>query len=202
MPDALEIVDGLTFSNELKQVYCPNEEMKDRRGNAYRLPRYFFKVPDSQFALSTNLTAHFDLWEFLICDYKEHPVAARYPRYIPCGVVLIATALEAIRAEFNSYVHIAANGGYRSPSHQLSTHASPHCWGTAANIYRIADEYLEDEDKIEKYKRVAERALKSIWVRPYGHAVGQADDHLHLDLGHSLFVPSSLTVKSGAHEED
>lgn len=111
--------------------------------------------------------------------------------------MLIASALEVIRAEFNSYIHIAANGGYRSPSHQLSTHASPHSWATAANIYRIADEYLEDEDRIEKYKRVAERAVEGLWVRPFGHTVGLADDHLHIDLGYSLYVPSSVTRPGG-----
>jgi hypothetical protein len=195
MHDGLEIVDGLTFCDELKGIYCPDAEMKDREGSAFRLPRYFYRVPNWQFALQTNLTAHFDLWEFMICDYKEHPLAAKYPRYIPCGVTLIATALEAFRAEFNGYVHIAANGGYRSPSHQLSTYASPHCWATAANIYRIADEYLEDQEKIEKYKRVAERAVAGLWVRPYGHTIGLADDHLHLDLGYSQFVPSSFTQK-------
>jgi hypothetical protein len=192
MPDELEIVDGMSFSEELRSVYCPDQEMKDRDGNARKLPRYFYKVPEWDVALHTPLTAHFDLWEFMICDYKEHPVAAKYPRYIPCAVTLIAAALEAVRAEFNSYVHIAANGGYRSPSHQLSTHASPHCWATAVNVYRIADEYLEDQDKIEKYKRVAERAVKGLWVRPYGSASGSTDDHLHLDLGYSLFLPSSI----------
>jgi len=191
-PEGLEIVDGLKFSEELKSVYCPDAEMKDRDGNARKLPRYFYKVPEWDVALHTQLTAHFDLWEFMMCDYKEHPIAAKYPRYIPCAVTLLATALEAVRAEFNSYVHVAANGGYRSPSHQLSTYASPHCWATAVNIYRIADEYLEDQEKIEKYKRVAERAVKGLWARPYGSAVGFTDDQLHLDLGYSHFIPSSI----------
>jgi hypothetical protein len=192
MPDALEIIDGLSLSEELKRVYCPDTEMKDRDGNAHKLPRYFYKVPEWDVALHTQLTTHFDLWEFMICDYKEHPVAAQYPRYIPCAVTLLAAALEAVRAEFNSYVHIAANGGYRSPSHHLSTYASPHCWATAVNIYRIADEYLEDQEKIEKYKRVAERAVNGLWVRPYGHGIGMSDDQLHLDLGYSLGLPSSI----------
>jgi hypothetical protein len=195
MPDNLEIVDGLRFEEELRKVYRPDEDMRDREGNEHRLPRYFYEVPTWDVALKTRLTAHFDLWEFMICDYKEHPAAAQYPRYIPCAVSLIAAALEAVRAEFNSYIHIAANGGYRSPAHRLSTDASPHCWGTAANIYRIADEYLEDEDKIEKYKRVAERAVKGLWVRPYGHTIGFTDDQLHLDLGYSFFLPSTSGEK-------
>ena len=194
MPETLEIVDGLSFNEELRKVYCPAEEMRDLSGAVYTLPRYFYKVPEWEVALHTQLTAHFDLWEFMICDYKEHPVAARFPRYIPCAVTLIAAALEVVRAEFNSYVHIAANGGYRSPSHQLSTYASPHCWATAANIYRIADEYLEDQEKIEKYKRVAERAVNGLHVRPFGHTVGFTDDHLHLDLGYSHFLPSNAPL--------
>lgn len=195
MPDNLEIVDGLRFEEELRKIYRPDEVMRDREGNDHRLPRYFYEVPAWDMALKTRLTAHFDLWEFMICDYKEHPAAAQYPRYIPCAVSLIAAALEAVRAEFNSYIHIAANGGYRSPAHRLSTDASPHCWGTAANIYRIADEYLEDEEKIEKYKRVAERAVKGLWVRPYGHTIGFTDDQLHLDLGYSFFLPSTSGEK-------
>jgi hypothetical protein len=197
MPEELRVVDGLTLSEELRKVYRPDEELRDREGNTQRLPRYFYEVSEWDLALHTRLTAHFDLWEFMIADYKEHSLAQRFPRYIPCSVTLIAAALEIFRAEFNSYVHIAANGGYRSPSHQLSTHASPHCWATAANVYRIADEYLEDQDKIEKYKRAAEKSLKGIWVRPYGHAVGEADDHIHLDLGYTNFTPRTIPVQKG-----
>jgi hypothetical protein len=28
-----------------------------------------------------------------------------------------------------------------------------------------------------------------VWVRPYGHEDGQADDHLHIDIGYTLFDP-------------
>ena len=191
MPEELEIVDGLDFSEELQRIYRPAEELHDRDGMAQRLPRYFYKVPEWSVARATRLTSHFDLWEFMICDYREHPGAAQYPRYIPCGVTLLAAALEVVRAEFNSYVNIASNGGYRSPSHQLSVYASPHCWATAANIYRIADEYLEDEEKIEKYGRIAKSALQALWARPFGRSIGCTDDQLHLDLGYSQFIPRS-----------
>lgn len=46
MSESLEIVDGLTFSDELKRVYCPDQEMKDRDGNGFRLPRYFYEIPE------------------------------------------------------------------------------------------------------------------------------------------------------------
>ena len=34
-------------------------------------------------------------------------------------------------------MHIAVNGGYRSPGHKMSSNATAHMWGTAADIYRI-----------------------------------------------------------------
>ena len=185
----LQIVDGLSLPQATRAVYKPGEAMRAESGKEYPLPRFFYKVPDSQTAHDTKLTAHFDLWEFLIVDYKEHPLAAEYPRYVPCAVTFLAAALEIFRAEFNRYIHVAANGGYRSPSHQLSEHASPHCWGTAANIYRIGDDYLENREAIESYNRLAEKCLHGVWTRPYGRSKGFAEDHLHLDLGFSTFVP-------------
>ena len=53
-------------------------------------------------------------------------------------------------------MHIAVNGGYRSPSHKLAVGATPHMWGTAADVYRIGSSILREQDAIEKYNRVAE----------------------------------------------
>ena len=54
-----------------------------------------------------------------------------------------------------TFVHVSANGGYRSPSHALTRNASTHCWGTAVNIYRIGDTFLDDRASIERYAGVA-----------------------------------------------
>jgi hypothetical protein len=88
-----------------------------------------------------------------------------------------------------TFVHVAANGGYRSPRHALTRHASRHCWGTAANIYRIGDTYLDNRDEIEKYAAIARRVIPGVWIRPFGSEDGEADDHLHIDLGYTLFEP-------------
>src|SRR5690606_702180 len=103
------------------------------------------------------------------------------------------SALELLRLEAGTYVHIAANGGYRSPGHALSRHASRHCWGTAANIYKVGDTYLDTRGDIEKYAALAQRVLSGAWLRPYGPGAGEADDHLHIDLGYTTFEP----VKEG-----
>jgi len=100
------------------------------------------------------------------------------------------------RAEVGAPVRIAANGGYRSASHDGSRSGSPHSWGTAANIYRIGPERLDAQDRIERYAATARRLLPFAWVRPYGHDVGFADDHLHLDVGYLTLVPQ------GASEQD
>ena len=36
-------------------------------------------------------------------------------------------------------------------AHARTGGASPHCWGTAANIYRIGDTYLDSPETIERY---------------------------------------------------
>jgi len=104
--------------------------------------------------------------------------------------VLLAAGLELFRLEVGTLVHVAANGGYRSPGHALTRHASRHCWGTAANIYRIGDTVLDSREEIEKYAAIAQRVIPGVWVRPFGPEDGEADDHLHLDLGYTVFDPT------------
>ena len=29
--------------------------------------------------------------------------------------------------------------------------------------------------------------MPGVWVRPYGHGDGEADDHLHIDIGYTVF---------------
>jgi hypothetical protein len=98
-----------------------------------------------------------------------------------------------LRAEVGAPIRIAANGGYRSASHDGSRSGSPHSWGTAANIYRIGAELLDAQDRIERYAATARRLLPFAWVRPYGHDVGFADDHLHIDVGYVTLVPQGAS---------
>jgi hypothetical protein len=163
--------------------------MEDRDGKLRRLPRFFYEIDSWQTAQQVQLSDNFALWEFLTVDVREAEALRTFPRYLPCAVTALAAHLEVFRDEVGDLVHIAANGGFRSPSHALSKKASPHCWGTAVNIYRIGDDYLDTQEKIEKYARIARKSLPGWWIRPYGTEEGYADDHLHLDLGYLLLVP-------------
>jgi hypothetical protein len=193
MPDAtvLRVVDGTTLGSEYRAALRPGELMRDRSRRLRRLPRFFYEIPSWDVALETRLAPHFQLWEFINVDVRETELLrAAWPRYVPCAVSLLAAYLELFRQEVGSYVHIAANGGYRSPAHRLSGHASPHLWGTAVNIYRIGDDWLDDERGIRRYGETAQKVLPGIRALPWGHGVEETDDQLHLDLGYTVVVPS------------
>ncbi|MGQ0815760.1 MAG: hypothetical protein ACT4O1_15090 [Gemmatimonadota bacterium] len=182
----LPVVDGLELERAQRAVLRPDEVLNDREGQARRLPRFFFEVDSWQTARETQVTEHFSLWEFVTVDVREAEQQRTFPRYIPCAVLLLAAHLQVLRNAVGTFVHIAANGGYRSPGHALTRHASLHCWSTAVNIYRIGDEYLDAQEKIERFARIAQKSMDGWWVRPYGAQDGYADDHLHLDLGYVL----------------
>jgi hypothetical protein len=199
---ALEVVDGTKLDSALRRILRPGELMRGRDGRLRRLPRFFYRVPSWEAALETPLTPHFQLWEMMDVDVREVPrLRSEWPRYLPCAVSLLASFLELLRREVDTYVHVAANGGYRSPAHRLSTHASPHCWGTAANLYRVGDDWLDDERTIARYARVARRLNPGVYVRPWGSGVGEADDHLHLDLGWTVMVPHGVAGERARRED-
>jgi hypothetical protein len=186
----LPVVHGGDLPPELREVLRPGQMLHDRAGVARVLPSTFLRVDSWNQALTTHLTRNFTVAEFIGVDMRESQVIVQaFPRYVPCALALLAGALETFRREVSTYVHVAANGGYRSPGHALSRYASRHCWGTAANIYRIGDTYLDTREEIEKYAAVARRVIPGVWVRPYGQEDGQADDHLHIDIGYTLFDP-------------
>jgi hypothetical protein len=186
---SLPIVDGLSLPEPHRALLRPGELMCTRDGQCHRLPRFYFAIESSAVAVNTQLTPHFSLWEFIEVDLREPALLRAYPRYVPCAVTVLASALELFRAQVGSPVRIAANGGYRSPSHAGSASGSPHCWAAAANIYSIGGEYLDNPDRIARYAEIAGRSLAGCWTRPHGPGVGQADDHLHLDLGYVTVVP-------------
>jgi hypothetical protein len=91
-------------------------------------------------------------------------------------------------------VHIAVNGGYRSPSHKLSLTGTPHMWATAADVYRIGTTILKGKEAIDKYNGIAEDLSDDIHVLPYGHVTGaNADDHVHIDLGYITVIPREIS---------
>jgi hypothetical protein len=193
----LAVVDARALGPELRRVLRPGELLADREGRLRRLPSFFYEVPSWQTARETYLSPHFALWEFISVDVREAEAQRGFPRYVPCAVTLLAAHLEVFRERVKTYVRIAANGGYRTPAHVLSTHASAHCWGTAANVYRVGDEYVDDQEKVDRFGAIATRALPALWARPYGHGVGFADDHLHLDIGYVTLVPRDAPGEDG-----
>jgi hypothetical protein len=62
---------------------------------------------------------------------------------------------------------------------------SLHNWGTAADIYRVGDTYLNDERSITRYSGIAASLGAEVFVRPYQ----EGDDHLQVDLGYLTLVP-------------
>lgn len=185
----LPVVDALTLDDGYRVLLRPNEAILCRDGVPRRLPRFFYRIDSWPQALEIRLTQNFSLWEFIDVDLHEPDLLRKYPRYVPCAVSLLAAHLELFRIEVSAPVRIAANGGYRSPSHGLSAPGSPHAWATAANVYRIGGDYLDTRDKIDRYNALAARILPGMWTRPYGHAPGEVDDHLHFDLGFVLMTP-------------
>jgi hypothetical protein len=194
-PDhGLKVVDAFDLDDELRSLLKPGQMLHDGQGRRHRLPRYFYEIPSHEIASSTRLTTHFAINEFILTDLKEAPRLQQYPRYIPCAVRMLAFYLEQFRAAAGASVHIAVNGGYRSPSHKLAQNASAHMWGTAADVYRIGSTILKSKESIEKYNDLAEDVSDEIHVLPYGHVTGKdADDHVHLDLGYITLIPREIS---------
>jgi hypothetical protein len=187
---SLPIVDAIELVAPYRSLLMPAALVRDTHARARRLPRFFYAVESWALALETKLTPHFSLWEFMDVDLFEPAPLRRFPRHIPCAVTSLAAHLQVLRNHIGAPIHIAANGGYRSPSHGRSTPGSPHAWATAANIYRIGDDYLDTRDTIEKYATVATGILPALRARPFGPGPGCVDDHVHLDLGYVTAVPA------------
>jgi hypothetical protein len=109
-------------------------------------------------------------------------------------VRLLAFFLEQFRTAAGASVHIAVNGGYRSPAHKMATAATEHMWGTAADIYRIGNSILKTKELIDKYNDLAEELCDDVCVMPYGHDTGTSvDDHVHIDLGYVTVIPREIS---------
>lgn len=193
----LPIVDGTALGDAHRSLLRPDESVTCPDGVPRRLPRYFYQVDSWAQALETRLTENFSLWEFIDVDLYEPDLLRQYPRYVPCAVTLLAAHLEVFRLQVSGTVHIAANGGYRSPAHRRSTPGSPHAWATAANIYRVGSDYMDTRERIEKFNGIAARLLPGVWTRPYGHTAGTVDDHVHFDLGYASLTPHGLPPVAG-----
>lgn len=185
----LRIVDGRRLEKRYRDALRPGSHFADAQGQSHLLPRFFYEIPSWDVAVKTQLSEHFALYEFIHTDVHEAEPLRTFPRYVPCAVALTALCLERFRDAVGRYVHIAANGGYRSPGHALTTHATPHAWGSAVNIYRVGDTMLDERESLEHYAEIAYRSMPGVYVRPFGRKPGFTDDHLHLDFGYVVAVP-------------
>ena len=169
--------------------------LRDEHGRRHRLPRYFYEIPTHEDATQIRLTHHFGINEFILVDLRESPRLQQFPRYVPCAVRVLAFFLEQFRAAAGGSVHIAVNGGYRSPAHKMSIDATPHMWGTAADIYRIGgSNILKTKELIDRFNDLAEELSDDVMVMPYGHETGKTvDDHVHIDLGYLTVVPREIS---------
>ena len=195
--EVLRAIDGLDLPEEYRSLLRPGETETDSSGNVHRLPRFFYEVRSWQEAQELRLAPHFTLSELMLVDCREaRLLLSQFPHYVPCAIIILARLLEDFRHEVGAPVFIAANGGYRSPAHQIGGAKSIHAWGTAANIYRIGDTILGDTKSIEKYRTIAASLSPAVFVRPFGLEKGQTSDHLHIDLGYVRLTPRDCSEAS------
>ncbi len=188
--ELLHAVDGFDLPQDYRVLLRPGEAETDFLGNIHRLPRFFYEIGSWQDAHEIRLAPHFTLAELMLVDCREaRLLLSQFPHYVPCAIVLLARFLEDFRREVDAPVFISANGGYRSPAHQISGAKSIHAWGTAADIYRIGDTLLNDAKSIQKFGSIAASLSPAALVRPFGPEPGQTDDHLHIDLGFVSLTP-------------
>ena len=193
----LHAVDGLNLPEQCRVLLRPGEAESDFHGRVHHLPRFFYEIHSWQEAHDIRLAPHFTLAELMLVDCREaRPLLSQFPHYVPCAIGLLAMVLENFRSEVDAPVFISANGGYRSPAHHIGGGKSIHCWGTAANIYRIGDTFLSEAKSIEKYGRIAASLGAVVFFRRFGFRRGETDDHLHIDLGFATVTPSGCSEAS------
>src|SRR2546423_5150420 len=195
--ELLHAVDGFDLPQEYRGLLRLGEAETDFQGNIHRLPRFFYEIRSWQDAHEIRLAPHFTLAELMLVDCREvRLLLSQFPHYVPCAIVLLARFLEAFRHQVDTPVFISANGGYRSPAHQIGGAKSIHAWGTAANIYRVGDTFLSDAKSIKKYRAIAVSLGPAVFVRPFGREYEKTEDHLHLDLGYVNLTPRDCSEAS------
>jgi hypothetical protein len=190
-------IDGLRLAEEYRTLLRPDETEAGANGTVHCLPRFFYEINSWEEAHEIRLAPHFTLSELMLVDCREaRLLLSQFPHYVPCAILLLARFLEAFRREVDAPVFISANGGYRSPAHEIGGAKSIHAWGTAANIYRIGDTFLSDTKSMEKYRTIAASLGPAVFVRPFGREKGQTSDHLHIDLGYVRLTPRECSEAS------
>ena len=198
----LPIVDGFELDAPVRSLLMPGVAVRDSHARLRRLPRFFYAVESWNVALETQADAAF------------RDVGVHGRRSLRAGAAAPVSALRAVRGHV---ARRASRGAARADRIVRFTSprtadidrrrtanrspGSPHCWGTAANIYRIGDLYLDERDAIEKYAALAIGLLPALRARPYGPGPGCVDDHVHLDLGYVTAVPAEAPEKNRMRAE-
>src|SRR5262249_53485488 len=132
----LRPIDGLHLPEKYRALLRPGESEAGANGTVHCLPRFFFEIRSWEEAHEIRLAPHFTLAELMLVDCREERLLlSQFPHYVPCAILLLARFLEDFRREVDGPVFVSANGGYRSPVHQIGGAKSIHAWGTAAKIY-------------------------------------------------------------------
>ena len=195
--ESLRPIDGLHLAEGYRGLLRPDESEAGTNSTVHRLPRFFYEIESWEEAHEIRLAPHFTLAELMLVDCREaRLLLSQFPHYVPCAVLLLARFLEDFRREVDAPVFVSANGGYRSPAHQIGGAKSIHAWGTAANIYRVGDTFLSDSRSIQKYRTIAASLGPAVFVRPFGHEKGQTGDHLNVDLGYVRLTPRECSEAS------
>src|SRR5256885_2399998 len=131
--ETLRAIDGLDLPEEYRALLRAFEPETDSQGKIHHLPRFFYEISSWDQAHDLRLAPHFTLAELMLVDCREaRLLLSQFPHYVPCAIVLLARLLEDFRREVDGAVFVSANGGYRSPAHQIGGGKNNHPLGTAA----------------------------------------------------------------------
>lgn len=197
--ESLKVTDGMRLGAGTRALLRPGERARDRHGRTHRLPRFFLEIGSWEQAKALRVAPHFAYSELMMVDCREADLLLNtFPHYVPCAIRVLAQYLERFRDKVEAPVFVATNGGYRSPAHQRQAQwVGTHCWGCAADIYRVGDVYLDDEKSIEKYRRVAETLGQEVTTKPFGYGDEESDNHLHIDIGYVTLEPGHCDEGDG-----
>ncbi len=171
----------------MRSLLRPGEMVRDAAGTAASPSALLLRSSlATRRRRRSSLTPHFASTSSSSSTSRRRSRLQDYPRYVPCAVRILAFYLERFREAFGASLHIAVNGGYRSPAHKLYAPASlAHVGNRRPTSTAIGTSILNDQesDRAATGKR-PRRSADELNVLPYGHDVGKADDHLHFDLGY------------------
>ena len=126
----LRPIDGLRLCCGVSRIVATRRKRGWCNGTVHRLPRFFYEIGSWEDAHAIRLAPHFTLAELMLVDCREaRLLLSQFPHYVPCAVILLAGFLEDFRREVDAPVFISANGGYRSPAHQIGGRQKHSCVG-------------------------------------------------------------------------